>query len=180
MIIFKDHHNALEAITDFSYHRRNFKRETKVWLQSVWASSATADSIVEYITWAVFCLKNLRMMMGRRWVEMMDDHGPPRVRKPLSDLGKNNPGLQYVKMGNVEVSILTSWCAVGVRLTSRCYSVGIVMTATAKLLSAKVRPRVPTSTYFKMQPIHYYGRTLFAQECHNAAAAAVTVAAVLW
>ena len=57
------------------------------------------------------------------------------------------------------------------------------MTATAKLLSAKVRPRVPTSTYFKMQPIHYYGRTLFAQECHNAAAAAaaaVTVAAVLW
>ena len=178
MIIFKDH-NALEAITVCNHHGRNFQRETEVWLQSVWASSATADSIVEYITWAVFCLKNLRMMMGRRWVEMMDDHGPPRVRKPLSDLGKNNPGLQYVKMGNVEVSILTSWCAVGVRLTSRCYSVGIVMTATAKLLSAKVRPRVPTSTYFKMQPIHYYGRTLFAQECHNAAAA-VTVAAVLW
>ena len=177
MIIFKDH-NALEAITVCNHHGRNFQRETEVWLQSVWASSATADSIVEYITWAVFCLKNLRMMMGRRWVEMMDDHGPPRVRKPLSDLGKNNPGLQYVKMGNVEVSILTSWCAVGVRLTSRCYSVGIVMTATAKLLSAKVRPRVPTSTYFKMQPIHYYGRTLFAQECHNAAA--VTVAAVLW
>ena len=34
---------------------------------------------VQYITWAV-----VMMMMGRIWVEMMDDHGPPRVRrKPL-------------------------------------------------------------------------------------------------
>ena len=43
--------------------------------------------------------------------------------------GKNNPGLQCVKMRNVEVSILTSWRAVCVRLTSRCFWVGIVMTA---------------------------------------------------
>ena len=35
---------------------------------------------VQYITWAVVMM----MMMGRIWVEMMDDHGPPRVRrKPL-------------------------------------------------------------------------------------------------
>ena len=105
-------------------------------------------SIVEYITWAVFCLENLRMMMGRRWVEMMDDHGPPRVRKPLSDLGKNNPGLQCVKMRNVEVSILTSWRAVCVRLTSRCFWVGIVMTAnqpqesTSKCSMARARLKV--------------------------------------
>lgn len=76
---------------------------------SVAASAASSSNISR--GQAVFCLKNLRMMMGRRWVEMMDDHGPPRVRKPLSDLGKKQPGApvcQNEERRGVHLDLMTS------------------------------------------------------------------------
>ena len=78
------------------------------------------------------------------WMTM----GPQGFGNPCRTSGKNNPGLQCVKMRNVEVSILTSWRAVCVRLTSRCFWVGIVMTAnqpqesTSKCSMARARLKV--------------------------------------